>query len=114
MNNKGSTTVELSLVMPVIFFIITMCIAIIVNVSQDARAQSEAYCEIYEYKDVYAAGGIKDIGKIKIKNGELYTDSVSYRGILWYRTPVKTYKTEYDKCSDRLRRWQLYGDTFFE
>ena len=48
LNNKGSTVVEVSLIMPVIIFIIVFVIFWFMDIINDAIIQGEAYCGIYE------------------------------------------------------------------
>ena len=133
--NKGSTIVEVSLIMPFIIFIIVFVIFWYLDIINDAIVQGEAYCGIYELsvgedKTVIESGIVSEINDriigagnepdvlIEIKSGEIYayTDSKSVKGgkVYIYHGNSVTYKREYDKCTQRLRRWQLYGNILRE
>ncbi len=134
-NNKGSTVVEVSLIMPFLIFIIVFVIFWFMDIINDAIIQGEAYCGIYELsagedrvllesgiidevKDKIVGSGNEPDISVKINSGEisLYLDSESTKGGKIYRYQGKKviYKREYDKCTQRLRRWQLYGDKLRE
>ncbi len=74
MGNKGSITVEMSFIMPIVIGIVMLIIFTLIKSKDDAQFQSENYVELYLYDGDMIQGG----------------------------------------CSDRLRRWQLYGDVFSE
>ena len=49
----------------------------------------------------------EDDGEISLA---VKSDYVSGGNLHQYITEDKKYKTEYELCTKRLRRWQLYGD----
>lgn len=106
-NNRGSATVEMSFIMPVIIFIIMELIWLFLGVMCDGRRQGRAYVNLYSYAGendmvVHNADGITCTG---IYENDTVSDSVS---------EVRQYSTEYEKRTGRLRRWQLYGDVLSE
>ncbi|MDE6025109.1 MAG: pilus assembly protein [Lachnospiraceae bacterium] len=114
--NSGSTTVEMCLVMPIVFIVIVLCIALLVNSSVDMKAQQMAYSTIYTYdvdmdnKDI----NIENRWKLYTEKGFVKAEPKDIRGILGYSNQIVLYCTEYNKCTERLRRWQAYGDIFQE
>ena len=134
-SNKGSTIVEVSLIMPFIIFIIVFVIFWFMDAINDAIIQGEAYCGIYELSagedrlliesgiidelndKIVGSGNEPDIS-VKINSGEIsvYSNAESAKGGNIYRYQGKKviYKREYDKCTQRLRRWQIYGDKLRE
>lgn len=129
-NNSGSTTVEMCFVMPIVFSVIVICLSILLGSVTDIRAQEMAYSAIYTYSGIndfykgteYAQNNAlenkpdKANGQLTVyeKNGNLYGYATNIEGILGIRNKEITYSTEYDRCTERLRRWQLYGDIFQE
>ncbi len=117
-DNRGSTTVELCFVMPIVLGVIVLCISLLVNTIIDIKAQEMAYSSIYTYAiNTDSKDAVNfNYQKIKIKNekGLVKAQPSGIRGILKYRNPIVLYCTEYDKCTERLRRWQAYGDIFQE
>lgn len=73
-NNRGSITVEMSFIIPIVIGIIMLIIFTFMKSKSDAEVQSADYIELYLYDE----------------------------------------EMIYGKCSDRLRRWQLYGDVLCE
>lgn len=129
-NNSGSTTVEMCFVMPIVFSVIIICLGILLGSVTDIRAQEMSYSAIYTYSGIndfyigteYAQNNAlynkpgKADGQVKVyeKKGNLYGYTTDIEGILGIKNKNITYRTEYDKCTTRLRRWQLYGDIFQE
>lgn len=72
--NKGSITVEMSFIVPIIIGIIMLIIFTLIKSKEDAQWQSDNYVGLYLYDEEMIQG----------------------------------------ECSDRLRRWQLYGDVLSE
>lgn len=105
MGNKGSATVELSLIMPLVLFAVIFCVYIIANVYVDALAQETGYSSIYTYIEKE-----KTNKAVELKNGCAFCTPENFRGLGNYTNNKVTYKTEIDKCTSRLRRWQLYGN----
>lgn len=133
-NNLGSAVIEMTLIMPVIILIIVMILFLFFDVINNAVIMGETYCGIYEISveddknsiDTLISENISDkaIGndfpyvELEALSGEIYAyvKMKENRGFntYEYRSDSVTYKREFDKCTDRLRRWQLYGDIFWE
>lgn len=116
LNNKGYSTVEMSYVMTIVIFLCIAIIFLFVNVLQDGMIFGDCYSELYTYKtgdeskyDVEVQNYQIEISPDQGKNSE------DYEGLIYnYSVPDYVFKTEYETCSMRLRRWQLYGDVFSE
>jgi hypothetical protein len=125
-DNRGSMTVELCIIMPVILLIIVMIIKLYMSLIYEGNVCGRSYSSLYLYEisEVTESGkkldGLNDrLEEISdsvlmqendrcslsaaVSDGNISIVSESSSGKV-------TYKTEYDKCSSRLRRWQLYGD----
>ncbi len=111
--NLGSTTVEMCFVMPIVVFIIIFCMVLLLIPVNEIKTQEMSYSAIYTY-----SGSKGNITNEQImlyeENGFIYGCARCIKGPLGYKTREVTYKTEYDKCTPRLRRWQMYGDIFQE
>lgn len=111
--NSGSTTVEMCFVMPVVVVITIFCLMLLLAPINDIKAQEMAYSAIYTY-----SGDAEDIINEQImlyeENGFVYGSAKCKKESSYYKNREVTYKTEYDKCTPRLRRWQMYGDIFQE
>ncbi|MBQ9232755.1 MAG: hypothetical protein IJ167_01790 [Lachnospiraceae bacterium] len=132
-NNSGSTIIEVSLIMPIVIAIIVSVIFIFMDVINDAIIQGNGYCGIYLIsvgdseesientiyskinEEIVGVGNVPYLslesvdGEIAVyiyinKNGDTYT----------YQGENVCYKREFNKCTQRLRRWQLYGDVLWE
>lgn len=120
-NNEGSAVLEMCIVMPIIFIIIANIIFLYIQSINEGIMFGDGYYGIYSYDEVnkqysefnarlnedfigdyYAEGVIKNDGK------DVVVSIVNKENIR------KDYETEYDRCTSRLRRWQLYGDVFCE
>lgn len=51
MGNKGSSVVEMSLIMPIIFGIVVMVIFLFLDTVRDGLVQQEGYSVIYTYQE---------------------------------------------------------------
>jgi len=51
MGNKGSSVVEMSLIMPIIFGIVVMVIVLFLDTIRDGLVQQEGYSVIYTYQE---------------------------------------------------------------
>ncbi|MBR4515065.1 MAG: pilus assembly protein [Lachnospiraceae bacterium] len=132
-DNKGYATLELTLIMPLLILMIVMIAGIFIDAINDGDVRAKSYVYLYTYtKDSnknetgsetglpfgHAVIGGADTGaSVNASGGEvsvsLYHVERSVRG--GYTAGSSTeYKTEYDKTSGRLRRWQLYGDYLWE
>ena len=59
MGNKGSSVVEMSLIMPIIFGIVVMVIVLFLDTIRDGLVQQEGYSVIYTYQEVFSLLEIK-------------------------------------------------------
>lgn len=111
--NSGSTTVEMCFVMPVVVVITIFCLMLLLIPVNDIKTQEMSYSAIYTY-----SGSADNITNEQImlyeENGVVYGCAKSIKEPLYSKNREVTYNTEYDKCTPRLRRWQMYGDIFQE
>jgi len=112
-NNSGSTTVEMCFVMPVVVFITIFCVMLLLIPVNDIKRQEMSYSAIYTYSGG-AENGINEQMMVYEENGFVFGCAKRIKEPLHYKSREITYKTEYDKCTPRLRRWQMYGDIFQE
>ncbi len=118
-NEKGSVTVEMSLITPLLLLIVFLMIRGFVYVYDTELLRGKGYEIIYtasfdEEKEYMNEGTEKS--ENVLWTSESYEMSAS-RDTLSYKaefdmkgsTEVITEK-EYGVCTDRLRRWQVYGD----
>ncbi len=134
--NRGSITVEMCLIMPVVIGIVVFVIGIFLNTLMDFKAWGNSGVTFYSYyegdkDETLIADEMTEL--INKKYGEeIYIDTIySFaddgvievrvqasdaikKGIYNYGGSSYVLKREYGKCTDRLRRWQLYGDVFLE
>ena len=96
MGNKGSSVVEMSLIMPIIFGIVVMVIVLFLDTYQEGAGLHE---QLEEMKNAET----RDAGQAVISDG-------NYR----YEKEGHVCITEVDVCSNRLRRWQVYGNIVWE
>ncbi len=130
-NNKGSAVIELCFIMPMLLGIIVLCVFIFIDSINDSSIRSEVYTTLYTYNlDADAEDkkteciininnqlvGVFSVSDIDICDDEgkiclgIENDYVSGGVVHQYLVGDKNYEVEYDLCTDRLRRWQLYGD----
>lgn len=127
-DNRGSTVVEVSLVMPFVILIVFMTIALFIHNVQDGISQGTVYENLYLHSVFYSGQELQDDISAKLDETLLGENNVSVTvndekggivvnvsgtcgtGILEYILPEISYETEIDLCTKRLRRWQLYGD----
>ena len=112
MGNKGSSVVELSLIMPIIFGVLVMVIMLFLDTVRDGLVQQDGYSVIYTYEE---NSGLQE----KIEDTKEKVDAgASYAGIsngnYCYEKEGHVFVTEVDVCSSRLRRWQVYGNIVWE
>ena len=134
-DDKGSAIIEITLIMPIIIFILVFVMFWFLDVINDGIIQGESYSEIYTLSLGDDREGITDdllesfnrqiVGvnntpqiEIKVDRGTIsvYADGTDLQGgnIYLYQGRKNTFSREYDLCTDRLRRWQLYGDILRE
>ena len=112
MDNKGSSVVELSIIMPVIISILIMVIFLFVDTIRDGLVQQDGYSVIYTYQE---KGGWKENSGQMRKNEESEeTHAVISDGLCRFEKEGHVFVTEVGVCSNRLRRWQVYGNIVWE
>lgn len=128
LNNRGSATVEISMVIPVVIGIVFMVVALFIHNVWDGAVQGEIVSELYLYsvndderkleENIYSnlQGVLAGNNNISLTMGAqkgmalVNVSGMCGSGLLEYNLSDKTYRTEIDLCTSRLRRWQLYGD----
>ena len=130
--NKGSATLEAVLIMPIILIVIVMVIYLFFDCINDSTVRARMYELLYTYSEM--EGPMDEnvneaVNDVPVGNGEnsavwgrdkhgIYVKTrgmeISANGSYGYVSDSMTYRTEYDQCADRLRRWQLYGDILWE
>ena len=121
------------LIMPIILVVLVMVIYLVFDCINDSAVRADLYTELYSYSErgmsmpqknadnpvdrTYVGEG--ENREIWGKDGQGIYVSVNggkahANGTYSYVSDSVTYKTEYKKCEDRLRRWQLYGDILWE
>lgn len=98
MGDKGSSVVELSLIMPIIFGILTMIIFLFLDTVEDGVIQQQGYSMIYTYQE-----DMEQTETIQVKDSQCRFEKNGHVCV-----------TEVDLCSKRLRRWQVYGSIVWE
>ena len=116
-NNKGNATVEMCFIMPIILWICVNVIYIFMDVIGDGVTQGECYLAIYTYIDKQKQTDEKYHLPARLKEHHIVCQSKQFlienKGYS-YGGSTNIYKTDYDLCTRRLRRWQLYGDVLQE
>lgn len=112
MNNKGSSVVEVSLIMPIVLGMLVLVIFLFLDTINDGRVQQDGYSIIYTYQQRDGLQGyLDDTGSpVAADAGEMQVSNGNY----CYQKEGHLFITEVDVCSDRLRRWQVYGDIVCE
>lgn len=135
LDDRGSTIIEMTLIMPFIIFIVVFVLFWFLDVINDGITQGETYSELYTLSigdnteiieaDITESIGRQIVGVNNIPQVEIMTD----RGVIYayidssdlqggelylYQGKKNSFSREYDVCTDRLRRWQLYGDLLRE
>lgn len=98
-NNRGSMTVETTLVIPIVLFAIYLVILLFVTFTSSGQDYGRCYSMIYSYNNRSAQNEFM----IKEQKNSIIIDYNENH-----------YETEENVCTDRLRRWQLYGDVLSE
>lgn len=68
MNNRGSITVEMSFIMPIVFGILIMCIHMFLVGKESGEKQMNEYTGIYLYDDEIRYGEVAD----RLRRWQLY------------------------------------------
>ena len=131
-SDRGSATLELVLIMPIILAVILMVIYLIFDSINDSYTRADIYQYLYTYDGREAPMKIAEemnINRLPVgrgentayrgrdKNGvyvELSPGQRTAGGEYQYVADSATYRVEYGKCEERLRRWQFYGDVLWE
>lgn len=115
--NRGSATVEMCFVLPIVLWIVVNVIYIFLDVIGDSASQGECYSAIYMYSEEQREEEGKYSQPVFVVEHNLVCQGKELGGgssEYIYQGNANTYKTEYDLCTMRLRRWQLYGDVLRE
>lgn len=108
--NRGSATVEMCFIMPVIVCIVVGLIFLFLYSIQDGQIQATCYTALYTYtgqQDELVVEGTDEI----YSNAGCLQD---LQGLQAGTNRAICYRTEYGQRTARLRRWQLYGDVLQE
>lgn len=108
--NRGSATVEMCFIMPIIVCIIAGLIFLFLYSIQDGQIQAACYTELYTYTGQQDSPVIEDADGIYSSAGCLQALQDAQTGA----DGAVCYRTEYGQRTARLRRWQLYGDVLRE
>ncbi len=126
--NRGSITIEMCFVMPIIVAVVMMLIMLIMRGLNEGNALGATQSMVYEYSDFYESGKIsnlpvEDIEQLnnsimldQVSGGfDIRDDSISLRVGSLEDNSLHSISSmgccrERNKCTDRLRRWQLYGN----
>lgn len=123
-NHRGSITIEMCLVMPIVIGVVMMLILLILRGLNEGVALGLSQVMAYEYSSSEDTEGdleqLQDSmmmaqvqGSLKVRDDEISVDVGSdSKGINSISTVGCT--REWEQCTDRLRRWQLYGDVLCE
>lgn len=110
MNNRGSSVVEISLIMPIIFGVLVLVLFLFLDTIKDGLVQQDGYCIIYTYKKESDAQSESGDPVKEQEEGTGHITDGRYR----YENNGHVFITETDVCTDRLRRWQVYGNIVWE
>ncbi|MBQ8924476.1 MAG: hypothetical protein IJ053_06740 [Lachnospiraceae bacterium] len=134
-DDRGSAVVEMTLIMPIIIFIMVFVLFWFLDVINDGIVQGETYSELYtlsigDNAEIMESNLVETfdsqiVGNTNIPQVEIradrgiiyaYIDSSDLQGggVYLYQGSRNTFSREYNLCTDRLRRWQLYGDLLRE
>ena len=118
-NEKGSVTVEMSLITPLILLIIFLMIRGLIYVYDTELLRGKGYEIIYtarfdeekEYMSEWAETDENVLWTSESYDMSASKDTLSYKAVFDMKGSTEVVaKKEYGVCTDRLRRWQLYGD----
>ena len=126
--NRGSITVEMSFIMPIVIGIVMMLISIILMGLNEGASLGTSQVIVYEYDELGQQKNssrrweelqeklvLDDIrGNIYVENNVVIATVSSLDSGGKYSVSGRGCKKEWDMCTDRLRRWQLYGDVLHE
>jgi len=126
-HNQGSITIEMCFVIPIVLGIVIMLIMLIIKGANEGAALGGSQIAVYQYSDwwlVEEDGNqleqLKDVGILEQINGymDIGEDYVSVTAKSQregnYTIATLSCTREINLCTNRLRRWQLYGDVLWE
>lgn len=126
--NRGSITIEMCFVMPIVVAVVMMLIMLIMRGLNEGNALGTAQSMVYEYSDFNEGGKISDLPVTDIEqlkktimldqvtgNFDIREDSISLGVGSLEADSLHSISSmgccrERNKCTGRLRRWQLYGN----
>lgn len=124
LENKGSATVETSIIIPVILFVIVLIIRLYIRLIDEGAVFGNTYKELYLYGVESGEQYVEDemnemLSMVVLDKDSSYGVNVnSTSGVVSmvssYNEHTLRSSTEYNKCTSRLRRWQVYGDVICE
>lgn len=126
-SNKGSVVLEMCFVIPVVVMIIFMVISLYVIGLSDCIIMGEAYTTLYSYCSDFEPEEEKEILEEKFREElmnsnfvqgiSIYSDSGSIKISVNKekgKGETTVFSREFDVCTERLRRWQMYGDVILQ
>ena len=113
--HRGSTTLEMCFIMPIIIAIVFMISMLFLACMDDGIVQGTIYENMYKYCRNEEERIIKQNIENEIKSATVLDNEIDVsvkksHGKLTVYADGKEYCMEIDKCTNRLRRWQIYGD----
>ncbi len=126
--NRGSITIEMCFVMPIVVAVVMMLIMVIMRGVNEGNVLGAAQSMVYEYSDFDDGDKLfhapkEDIeqlensiildqvrGSFNITEDSISLDVGSMEDDDLHSISTMGCQRERNKCTDRLRRWQLYGN----
>ncbi len=124
-DDKGSITIEMCLVMPIVIGVVMMLILLILRGLNEGVALGTSQVMVYEYSasEKNMEGDLEKLqnammmaqvqGSLKVRDDEISVTVGSDKEGINSISTVGCAR-EWELCTDRLRRWQLYGDVLCE
>lgn len=107
LDDSGSATVEISLIIPIVICIVFMLIGLFLDGIQEGIIYKEGYTNVYTFSQFDTD---KTIQSCEFEARSLLCND----GNVTFTFDDFSFTTEYLLCTPRLRRWQLYGDILCE
>ncbi|MBE5946796.1 MAG: hypothetical protein E7259_07645 [Lachnospiraceae bacterium] len=129
--NRGSATLEMTLIIPLVLWIVVNVIFIFIDSINDSVIRSEVYTSLYSYNvdvsneeeegklllninehliGVYTVDELELSSDAGVVSVAIDSGNISGGEVHEYKINDMEFSTEFDLCTSRLRRWQLYGD----
>lgn len=107
--NKGMMTLEASVIIPIILFLVAGAILLYLTIGKRESIRGEYYTNLYTISLAEERSRTED--QLKLSGAVYYLDRVDDGNFAAFQAefPVQA-ERERDKCASRLRRWQFYGD----